>query len=106
MGDDDEISVEPSTSRSLPTISTDKSTKSKEVDYVTLDSDDDEAMIVPPAGKRRRIEDDSDSLSVSALTPTSVTPPPFQASGSYDNSSLGPMLSGNQSPEIICLDDD
>ena len=47
--DDEPLAVEPSTSRSLPT--TDKSTKPKEVDYVTLeDSDDDEAMIVPPAG--------------------------------------------------------
>ena len=47
--DDEPLAVQPSTSRSLPT--TDKSTKPKEVDYVTLeDSDDDEAMIVPPAG--------------------------------------------------------
>ena len=48
--DDEPLAMDPSTSRSLPTIS--ESTKSKEVDYVTLDSDDDEALIVPPAGKQ------------------------------------------------------
>merc|ERR1712223_1036645 len=75
------------------------SVKSKEVDYVTLEDSDDDSLIVPPAGKRRRIEDDSDSLSVSALTPLSGTPPP--AMGGLLNNGTG-----NQSPEIICLDDD
>lgn len=85
--DDDEPLAMPSTSRSLSTVS---AKKSKEVDYVTLDSDD-EDIIVPPSGKRRRIEDDSDSASVSALTPLSVTPPPSVAPIGYD--------------DIICLSD-
>jgi len=126
--DDDEPLAMPSTSRSLSTVS---AKKSKEVDYVTLDSDDEE-IIVPPSGeesliekcksliekckderkersktiskqrkisdffgessgKRRRIEDDSDSASVSALTPLSVTPPPSVAPIGYD--------------DIICLSD-
>jgi len=132
--DDDEPLAMPSTSRSLSTVS---AKKSKEVDYVTLDSDDEE-IIVPPSGeesliekcksliekckderkersktiskqrkisdffgessgKRRRIEDDSDSASVSALTPLSVTPPP----SGYDNSSVAPI----GDPDIICLSD-
>ena len=41
----------PSTSRSLSTVS---AKKSKEVDYVTLDSDDEE-IIVPPSGKKLKI---------------------------------------------------
>ena len=41
----------PSTSRSLSTVS---AKKSKEVDYVTLDSDD-EDIIVPPSGKKLKI---------------------------------------------------
>merc|ERR1712008_518245 len=79
--DDDEPLAMPSTSRSLSTVS---AKKSKEVDCVTLDSDD-EDIIVPPSGKRRRIEDDSDSASVSALTPLSVTPPPSVAPIGYDD---------------------
>ena len=97
--DDEPLPIQPSTSRSLQTISAENSVKSKEVDYVTLEDSDDDSLIVPPAGKRRRIEDDSDSLSVSALTPLSGTPPP----------AMGLLLNngaGNQSPEIICLDDD
>ena len=41
----------PSTSRSLSTVS---AKKSKEVDYVTLDSDD-EDIIVPRSGKKLKI---------------------------------------------------
>jgi len=95
--DDDEPLAMPSTSRSLSTVS---AKKSKEVDCVTLDSDD-EDIIVPPSGKRRRIEDDSDSASVSALTPLSVTPPPHLSG--YDDSSVAPI--GGVDPDIICLSD-
>jgi len=105
LGDDDDepLPIQPSTSsRSLQTISAEKnSVKSKEVDYVTLEDSDDDSLIVPPAGKRRRIEDDSDSLSVSALTPLSGTPPPAMGGLLLNNGATG-----NQSPEIICLDDD
>merc|ERR1712166_525444 len=49
-------------------IKEDRIKKAANVETLNLDADD-EDIIVPPSGKRRRIEDDSDSASVSALTP-------------------------------------
>ena len=119
-----------------PTPPVEKS-KPKEVTYVTLDSDDDvQEEIIPPPAKRSRfaMSSDDNSDSVSALTPTSISPTlslknntPFCASAGgsgqtlVGNGSLGAGSSGNPysipplppinngppaSPEIICLDDD
>ena len=91
--------------------------KSKEVDYVTLDSEDEEEEIRPPQSKRPRTtpwnesDDNSDSVISAAETPSATPPlPAADASTSKAASTSAnfiPMRNGgSQSPEIICLDDD
>ena len=105
--DDDDIPIA-STSAAPP-----PAPKSKEVDYVTLDSEDEEDEIRPPQSKKARTtpwnesDDNSDSVISAGVTP-SVTPPPTATSSSSSTSAnFIPMRNGgSKSPEIICLDDD
>lgn len=89
--------------------------KSKEVDYVTLDSEDEEEEIRPPQSKKRKTwnesDDNSDSVISAAETPSATPPLPGKSSPAKSASTSAnfiPMRNGggSKSPEIICLDDD
>ena len=103
--EDDDEPLPPAVKRPLPAAKP----ISKEVDYVTLDSDDEEEEIAPPSKKARTmqafLDDDSTSNSVSSLGPTMVTPPARNSPPAPSNTTAS-VANGNQSPLLICLDDD